>query len=458
MPSFLDFMERATNGPIMSEDDFNMKVLIPNIMKTVREYGIMYDPKDPIPSDNDLADRLFEAAIKFLVHNGIYCDGTNRIIQFNREEILQAVENLSEGAILGEGRERRLFKSRMPEDGTPPWCFVGGGIAASSEAIASAQVEGYGNIPLAYGISIPPISYVKGLPTFGGSPLEVYAAINSVQVARMALQRCGRPGLPIMNLISAATTATGTIAGSYPTFGLRPSDGWLIDVIAEMKVNSDTLNRLAFVLSIGGNIGSCGLPLLGGYAGGPEGTALIMITYYLIGILLFQGTYHLTCPIHFQHRCSSTRDCLWVYSIVGRATSRHTRYPDLGNGYAAAGPSTKMYFYEAAAITLTCVASGYGGVETVHPARAVMEDGITPLEARFCTEVAHAATGMRIDQARKIVTKLLKKYEPAIKNPPQGKRFQECHDVISGTPNEDYSRLYQEVKDELSEMGIVLHA
>jgi methylamine--corrinoid protein Co-methyltransferase len=458
MPSFLDFMGRAAIGPIMSEDDFNMRVLVPHIRKAVREYGIVYDPNDPLPSDNDLAERLFEAAVEFLVQTGVYCDFRNRIMRFSREEILEAIGNLPEGAMLGEGRERRLFKSRMPEDGSPPWCFVGGGIAASSEAIAFAQVEGYGKIPLACGISIPSISRVKGMPTIGGSPLELYAAIDSVQVGRRALQRCGRPGLPIMNLNSAATTATGTIAGSYPAFGVRPSDGWLIDVIAEMRISSDALNRLAFVLSIGGNIGSTGLPILGGYAGGPEGTALIMTTYYLIGILLFQGTYHLTCPIHFQHQCSSTRDCLWVYSIVGRATSRHTRYPDLANGYAAAGPSTKMYFYEAAAINLVSVASGYGGVETVHPAKAVVEDGITPLEARFCTEVAHAAAGMRIDQVREIVTKLLGKYESTITNPPQGRRFQECFDVVSGTPNEDYNRIYQEVKDELSEMGIPLHA
>jgi len=222
-------MERATTGPIMSEDDFNMKVLIPNTMRVVREYDILYDPKDLLPSDNDLADRLFEAAIEFLVSTGVYCGLTNRIIHFNREEILEAIKNLPEGAILGEGRERRLFKSRMPEDISPPWCFVGGGITASSEAIALAQVEGYGKIPLAYGISIPPISHVKGMSILGGSPLELYAAINSVQVGRKALKRCGRPGLPIMNLISAATTATGTIAGSYPAFGLRPSDGWLID-------------------------------------------------------------------------------------------------------------------------------------------------------------------------------------------------------------------------------------
>jgi len=456
MLTFLDIMERAITGPLLSEDGFNMQVLVPNVAKVVRDYGIRYDRETPVSSDDDVADRLFEAAIEFLVETGVYCDATNRIIQVDRSEILEAIAHLPQGSFFGEGRDRRLFRARKPEDSSPPWCFVGGGIAASSEEIAMAQVEGYGSIPLTNGVSIPPISHVRGMPVIGGSPLEIYASISSVQIGRKALWKCARPGLPIMNLVSASTSAVGTIAATYPAFGLRPSDGWLVDVIAEMKVNFETLNRLAFVLGIGGNIGSTALPILGGYAGGPEGTALVMTTCYLLGILLFKGSYHLTCPIHFRHGCSSTRDCLWVYSVVGRATSRHIPYPDLANGYAAAGPFTRMYFYEAAAINLCAVTSGYGGVETVHPAKAVVEDGITPMEARFCTEVAHAAAGMTAEQANEIVQRLLGEYEEEIGDAPQGKRYQECCDLKTGKPYGDYVRLYYEMKEELSRMGIPL--
>jgi methylamine--corrinoid protein Co-methyltransferase len=354
MPSFLDFMERATTGPILSEDDFNMKTFIPNVRKVAREFDIRYDRGNPVPSDDEFADRLFEAAIEFLVRTGVYCDATNRIIQLDRAEILEAIENLPEGSSFGEDRDRRLFTPRRPEDERPPWCHVGTGIVASSEEIAMAQVEGYGSIPQASSISIPAFGHVRGMSVIGGSPLEIYATVSSVQAGRKALWECGRPGLPILNLISSATTSMATIAGTHPTFGLRPSDGWLIDVIAEMKVNFETLNRLAFILITGGNIGSTALPILGGYAGGPEGTALLMTAYYLLGMLLFQGTYHLTGPIHFRYGCSTTRDSLWVFSVVGRATSRNMRYPDIGLGYAAAGPCTRMYFYEAAAVNLCC--------------------------------------------------------------------------------------------------------
>ncbi len=446
-------MERATSGPILSEDDFHLKVLIPNIRKVVKEFEIQYDPENPVPADDEFADRLFEAAIEFVTRTGVYCDATNRLIQVERAEILEAVENLPEGSAFGEGRERRLFKPRRPEDENPPWCHVGTGIVASSEEIALAQVEGYGSIPQADSISIPAFGRIRGMPVSGGSPLEIYATIASVQAGRKALRKAGRPGLPILNLISSATTAMATIAGTHPAFGLRPSDGWLIDFIAEMKVNYETLNRLAF--TTGSNIGSTALPVLGGYAGGAPGTALVMTAYYLLGISLFQGTYHLTGPIHFRHGCSTTRDILWVFSVVGRATSRNIRYPAIGLGYAAAGPCTRMYFYEAAAVNLCCVASGYAGVQTVHPARAVVEDGVTPLEALFNVETAYAVTGMKTGRANELVNQLLAKYEHEIDKAPPGKRYQECYDTATGKPSEEYVRLYDEVKEELVRMGIL---
>lgn len=456
MPSFLDFMERATTGPIISENEFNMGVLIPNVRKMVREYDIEYDPANPVPSDDEFADRLFEGAIEFLAKTGVYCDATSRIIRLDRAEIVEAVENLPEGGTFGEGHDRRLFKCRSPEDKNPPWCHVGAGTVASTEEIALAQVEGYGSIPEANSISIPALNRVRGMPVIGGSPLEIHATIDSIRTGRKALSKCGRPGLPILNLISSATTAMATIAGSFPTFGLRPSDGWLIDVIAEMKVNFETLNRLDFILLTRGNIGSTALPILGGYAGGPEGTALVMTAYYLVGMLLFQGVYHLTGPIHFRYGCSTTRDSLWGFSVVGRATSRNTKYPAIGLGYAAAGPCTRMYFYEAAAVNLCCVTSGYGGVQTVHPAKAVIDDAITPMEAIFNAKAAHAVTGMKAEQASKLVNQLLEKYEKEIENAPPGRRYQECYNLKTGKPLEDYARLYDEVKEELVKMGIPL--
>jgi hypothetical protein len=447
-------MERATIGPLLPEDEFNMKVLIPNVRRIVREYEIQYNGDNPIPADDAAADRLFEAALDFLVRTGVYCDATNRIIRVERAEILEAMQALPQGSIFGEGPERRVYQPRSAGDKRPPWCQVGSGVVASSEEIAMAQVEGFGSIPQAWSVCVPALNQVRGMPVMGGSPLEIYATIASVQAARRALQRCGRPGLPIMNLIASATSAVGTIAGSYPEFGLRRSDAWLVDFLAEMKVNFETLNRLAFLSTIGANVGSTALPILGGYAGGPAGTALLMTAYYLLGILLFKGAYHMTGAVHFRYGCSSTRDSLWVFAMAGRAASRHSRYPDLALAYAAAGPCTRMYFYEAAAVNLACVPSGYGGIQTVIPARGIVDDGITPMEGMFSVEMAHAATGLSAERASELASRLLEKYETQIETAPRGKRYTECYDLKTRKPSEAYARLCDEVKEELAQMGI----
>lgn len=457
MPTSIEFLERAKSGPILTEEAFNLKQLIPNIRKTLRDFNIQYKPEEPFVSDDGLADRLFNAAVEFITSTGLYLDDMNKVIHFEQDEIIDAINNLPRNSTFGEGRECRYFSCREPEDPRAPWCHVGTGIVASSEDVALMQVEGYASIPQASSISIPAFNRVNGLEVIGGSPLEIYASTSAVQMGRKALCRSGRPGLPILNLISSATTSMGTIAGSHPDFGLRVSDGWLIDFLAEMKVNYESLNRLAFILLTGGNIGSTALPILGGYAGGAAGTALVMTAYYLLGILLFQGTYHLTGPVHFRHGCSTTRDCLWVFSAVGRATSRNLRYPAIALGYAAAGPGTRMYFYEAAATILSTVPAGFAGVQTVHPAKAVIVDGVTPLEARFCVEMAYAAAGMTSSQANQIVGQLLDKYEENIDLPPKGDRYSQCFDLEHGKPDPDYLSLYDEVINELIQMGIPLY-
>jgi methylamine--corrinoid protein Co-methyltransferase len=449
-------MERATTGPILSEADFQLRVLIPNVRKVLREFGLHYDGQNPVPADDELADRLFEAAVEFAARTGIYSDDTNRLIRVEREEILAAVSDFRGDASFGEGRDRRSFPARKPGDARPPWCHVGTGIVASSEEVAMAQVQEYGSISRADSISIPAFGQVRGMPVISGSPLEIYAAAASVQAGRKALWKAGRPGLPILNLISSATTSMATIAGTHPSFGLRPSDGWLIDFIAEMQVNFETLNRLAFIQTTGGNIGSTALPILGGYAGGPAGTALVMAAYYLLGMLIFRGTYHLTGPVHFRHGCSTTRDSLWVFAVVGRAMSRNTRYPAIALAYAAAGPCTRMYLYEAAAVSMCCVPSGYAGIQTVHPAKAVIVDGVTPLEARFNVELAHAAAGLDAGQASEVVMLLLARYEHEIEDSPRGLRYQECYDLDTGKPSDGYIRMVAEVKEELAQMGVAL--
>ncbi len=52
MPNFMDFIERANSGPILTEKDFDMKVFLPNLKDVVKKYDIRYDKENPVPSDD----------------------------------------------------------------------------------------------------------------------------------------------------------------------------------------------------------------------------------------------------------------------------------------------------------------------------------------------------------------------------------------------------------------------
>jgi len=453
MVDFLEICERALNGSIMTETDFDLSVFVPKLRQVIERYDIRYDPNTPVPSDDELADRVFQAAVEFFSEIGVYCQDTNRVIRFSRDEIEEGITEPPPPCRVGEGKEAKIFLPRRPEDGSLPWCHIGSGIVASTEEIMTNLVEAYGSIPKADSISISALDTVRGIPVPAGSPLEIYAAIRSIRLGREALRRCGRPGLPIMNLISSAASAVGTIAASNPSFGLRPTDGWLVGTISEMKVDFGGLNKVAYLLNWGANIGSESSPILGGYCGGPEGTAVLNTAYIIMGKLVLRGNYHLTFPIHFTYGCSSTRDVLWAVSVSSQAISRNIHYPALFIGYMAAGPATKMYFYETAAYLLSAVTSGVS-IQMTHPAKAVVVDGVTPMEAIFNVEMAHAAAKVNRAKANQVVNVLLNKYEADIDKAPAGKTYQECFDMKTRKPSADYVALVEEIKEELKGMGI----
>ena len=76
------------------------------------------------------------------------------------------------------------------------------------------------------------------------------------------------------------------------------------------------------------------------------------------------------------------------------------------------------------------------------------------IPAQFGVEMSIAASKLKREEANAIVIRLLEKYESQIDTPPTGDRYQDCYDLTTGKPGEDYIRLYGEVKEELGGMGI----
>ncbi len=456
MISFYEVIDRAMSGKHSSEMEFDMEVLVPKVQEVVSKYGIKYDPENPIPWDDDLADRVFQAGFELFRDVGMYCPDTERIFQFTEEELQEALVEAPSAPVYGEGKEAKAMVARKPEGDAPPYCFLGaGGAAVSNEDLYASIMEAYASfMPLANSITAPTIASINGRTVRTGSPLEVMAAIRSVVLGREALRRGGRPGLPIMNCIASAGSDTAKIAGSQ--FGLRPSDGWVIGATAELKLEYQRFNEIAFVTTLGGHICSETAPILGGYCGGPEGVAVSNVAYHLGAIIAMRGDTHLTFPIHFKYGCTTTKDVTWSVSVSTQAISRNSHFPLITLSYAAAGPMTEMVFYEIATAITTSVVSGTSCFEFGGVAKATHIDQFTPMEPRFASEVAYAVAGMTRKEANKIVRKLLEKYEGSIDSPPVGKKYAECWDIHRKSPNPEYFDLYKQMKRELSELGIPL--
>jgi len=458
MISLTDVINRAITGKPCSERDYDLKIFSTKLRELIKEYDIKYDPKFSVTSDNSLADDVFKAGLDFYREVGTFCKDTERIIKFDENEIKEELKNAPSKASFGEGKDYKVMVPRKPEDKTPPWCFLGAaGAPVSSEEIFLSLMQGYGSIPLADSITTPALTSVDGIRIRPKSPLELYGSIRNAILAREALRRVGRPGLPIMNALATAESASALITALHPDYGLRPSDGYLLAALAEMKTDFERLNKVCALSAMGGRIVGESGPVFGGYCGGPEGTAITSVAYHMMQVLVYQSTAHLVFPIHINYRSNTSPELLWVISVYGQAISRNTNLLSLNLNYTAAGPCTEMVLHEIAARAITAVTSGLS-IEAVGVGKAMHEDYLTPIEPRFSAEVAHASVGMKRENANEIVKHLTSTYVDKISNPPLGIKYQECFDVKTGKPSNKCLEIYNKVKKELEDLGLPIEA
>ena len=456
MVQILDVMEKALNGKPMSETDYQLRVFAPKVQEKVKEHKIKFDPSNPIPNDNSLADDIFEAGMELLIDVGAYCTTSGRVISYTEAEIKNALRTAPSKVHFGEGRDRKALVNRKVGDKTPPWCLLGaGGGACSSDRSFLTLVEGYAEIPETNGITTPAITRVGGMRVRPASPLEILAAQRNAVLAREACNRAGRQGIPIMNSLATAESDIALAAAMHPKFGMRPSDGYMICCMDPMKVDFARLNKVAVALSLGGPIGMCFGPLLGGYSGGPEGTAVSNVAHHMMGILTYQSSWLLPFTIHLKYVASSPRDMLWVISTMGQAVSRNTHLLSLNLNYTTAGPCTPMCLFETSASVTAAVTAGLS-IESLGVATNKHEDRTTPVEPRISAEVGHAVAGMKLSDANELVKKLLGKYESKLKAPPLGKSLYECWDPETRRPSKEYKGVIKAYKKTMSALGLEL--
>ncbi len=449
-----EVLERAENGPICTEKEFDLKILTPKLKEVIKEHDISYDAEEVIPADDSLINDAFKAAFELYLETGTLCLSSHRRIIFDESEIKEALNLLSGKIHVGIGKDSKEMHHRKIEDKTPPFCLLGPmGQACTKEMFIPISIA-YIQEPIADGVSAPALDEIEGRLIKIGSPSEVTGSIAHAMMLREAARRAGRPGMFLVSVATAPSDAA-QIAASNPEWGERQTDGRFVGALAELKTNFDLLRKMVHFHQYGCYVGALTGPMLGGYAGGPEGTAIVGIAYHLQGLMVHQSHFHCSFPIHLRFSCTTTKELLWATSLISQSIAKCTSIITFAKGKAAAGPCTKMVLFEAAAHGLTGTISG-ANLYVIAAARNKHIDRTTPVEARMACEVGHSVVGMALkrEDANEIAKEILKKYEGRIKDAPLGKKFQECYDAKRIQPTKEYTELYKSVKKELSNIGI----
>lgn len=461
MLQFWEVADRAINkGPLMKLKNFDLNIF-KVISRLIKEYGIKYDPKIPIPSDDDLADRVFEGGLKLYAEVGTYCIDTERIIQFTEEEIRESLADLDrmpDEIDIGDGTEkRRLFKRGI---GDPRKPLVVGGVVEDNPIEGRDFVQLYKSIAqekiingIYYG---PPPQSIEGKKWVIGSPLDCHAAKSAVGWMREALRSVGRPGL---HLLDACPSALGTISACDPQNGLRKTDAITLATISELKVNFELLNKVAYSLHYGCLRSPFWTSIVGGFGGGPEGCALINVAAALNAVMVYHvggAGYIMNSSILQNPPINTARQTIWVRNISMQALVRNTNLICGGGGLTSAGPGTEQQLWEIAALGIhtSCV-----GGHIFHGARKavlVKPNQGTGMEPRWEGEVARAGASLGRDEANELIDFILRKYEDNITpdKAPAGYSFNELYDYESVKVKSEYFDLYCKVKRELENRGL----
>ena len=120
MLSNLEIYRRATTGEICSEKDFDLKRFVPTVRRLVKKHGIVCDRSQPVPCDDDLAERVWQAGRELFLNVGVFCTDTERLIKFDPIELDQALAHAPRPVILGTGQHAKAIPVRRPEDSILP--------------------------------------------------------------------------------------------------------------------------------------------------------------------------------------------------------------------------------------------------------------------------------------------------------------------------------------------------
>jgi len=453
--TLVEIADRMRNGPKTTAKEWDM-ALFKKISELVKTYDIKCpsDPTNWINTDNSLADAAWDAAVDFVVNQGCLCLDRERIIRFTEEEVKEAIRAMQKEVIMGDGKDARVWKQHKIE-GNEPMNISPGHHSPFTEDLANLIVQNFAMIPrldFLEGFNFPKID---GYDIYG-HPLEAYASHRQVAWLREGIRKAGRPGAAIV-YYPITTAASSFLATIDPVAGLRPTDGVLLSVLPDVKVQYDLITA-ALVLQSHGYFGISGsFGIAGGFAGGPEGAIIESLVKTLIAWIVYRDNLYYNGVEHFTH-ISGGKRCMFpinfARSVVYQATIRNSNGIPMQWPIPVSELCTASHLEE---LVLRSVEATINGANLYVPrvSRSRMNGGQTPADAELMIEASDAAlrSGIKRDEVyelfKPVITKLMENTKPE-----QGKLITECYDLQHHKPSPEYANLISEVKQEFANCGL----
>lgn len=456
MISLVEIVDRMRRGQKMAIKDWDI-ALFKRISELTRRYDIRCpaEPETWINTDDSLADSAWDAALELVIDAGCLCLDSERVIKFTEEEVREAVKAMQSEVVVGEGKDARVWKQHRVE-GREPMNVAPGHHAPFTEDLANIVVQNFA--------SIPRLDFLEGfnLPTIDGyeiygAPLEAYASKRQVAWLREGIRKAGRPGAAIV-YYPISTAASSFLATIDDVAGLRPTDGVLLSVLPDVKVQYDLITA-ALVLQSHGYFGISGsFGIVGGFAGGPEGAIVESLAKTIVAWLVYRDNLYYNGVEHLSHISGGKRSIFptsFARSVVYQATIRNSRAIPMHWPIPVSELCTESHLEELVLRSVEATVNG-ANLYTPRVSRSRMNGGQTPADVELMIEASDATmrTGVKRCDVYPMFKSIISKLS-ANTAPEQGKLITECYDLKRHKPSIEYMGLIEKVRKEFSDSGLL---
>jgi methylamine--corrinoid protein Co-methyltransferase len=451
MISTLEVQQRSQNGPIMEEKKFEKKMML-RLRELAKDYAIGSTPEEVIPP-LEAGDAIFEASIELARDIGLYHLDTHRIIEFTEEELRYTAKTRRHELILGEGKDQITVRARAIGDEEPPARIIGpAGVAVTEDLFIPLHLS-YAKLPEAQGVTPGVLIGARGFNNEAGTPGELISVMTEAKMMREVARQAGKPGMIIGEAPMAALSSFASIASYNPdgydkNFCMMP-----LQVYPGLKISWHQLILSAYMKETGIEPWPTAFIILGAHSRDAVETAILSTA----GILMLLSITH----ANFVYSGTISATPVWNFraqmqteTLKNLAMTRNMGVPVAAIAGGTAGACTKMTLYENFISAFAPSVAGCAAVTFGVAAKGTLINGTTGMEGKIACEAGFASTGVQREEANEIINNVLALFEDQSADPPAGKMFPECYDVIKVEPTDEYKEIYDEAKKDLREAGV----